>query len=261
MEILGIDIGGSGIKGAIVNSKTGELTKPRFRLPTPKSAKPSPMADVTSEVTRHFDWRGVIGIGFPAVIHNGVVFSAANIHKKWIGTDAASLFSNRTGCPVLVINDADAAGLAEMAFGAGCGRQGVVIVVTIGTGLGSSLFLDGNLVPNTELGHLEIGGMDAERRASDAARKRDKLSWQEWGENFNVFLNTIERLFWPDLIIVGGGVSKQFEEFYPFIDLRTEVIRAKLLNYAGIIGAALAAKELTTTFVNEVANHSKMSPN
>jgi len=245
MEIMGIDIGGSGIKGAIVNTDTGEFTTPRFRLPTPIPAKPSPVAEVTSEITHHFDWHGVTGIGFPAVIHSGVVFSAANIHKKWIGTDAAALFTEHTGGSVLVINDADAAGLAEMTFGAGSGRKGVVLIVTIGTGLGSSLFLKGDLVPNTELGHLEIDGKDAEWRASDAARQRENLSWQKWGGNLNVFLNTLERLFWPDLIIVGGGVSKQFDKFAPYINLRTEIVQAKLLNDAGIIGAALAAKVLT----------------
>ena len=242
MEILGIDIGGSGIKGAPVDTETGEFVAPRLRLPTPKSAKPAPVAEVVAEISRNFDWHGFIGCGFPTVIRNGVALSAANVHRKWIGTNAVTLFSEHTGCPVCVINDADAAGLAEMTFGAGRGRLGTVFVVTIGTGLGSALFLDGRLVPNTELGHIEINGMDAERNASDAARKREKLSWKKWGQRFNVFLNTLEKLFWPDLFILGGGISKQADSFIPYLNVHAEIVTAQLLNDAGIVGAALAAK-------------------
>jgi polyphosphate glucokinase len=244
MEILGIDIGGSGIKGAPVDIETGEITAPRYRMPTPESAKPRPVAEVVAEIARHFEWHRLIGCGFPSVIRDGFALSAANVHRKWIGTNAVSLFHEYTDCPVCVVNDADAAGLAEMAFGAGCGRRGTVIVVTIGTGLGSALFLDGRLVPNTELGHLEINGVDAERNASDAARKRERLSWKKWGLRFNVFLNTLEKLFWPDLFILGGGVSKQSEKFIPYLSVQTEIVTAQMLNDAGIVGAALAAKAL-----------------
>jgi polyphosphate glucokinase len=244
MEILGIDVGGSGIKGAPVDIETGEFTAPRFRLPTPEGAKPAPVAKVVAEIARNFDWHDRIGCGFPAVIRNGVALSAANIHRKWIGTNVVSLFSEQTGCPVCVVNDADAAGLAEMAFGTGRGRQGTVLVVTIGTGLGSALFLDGRLVPNTELGHIEVNGVDAEQNASDAARKRERLSWKKWGQQFDIYLKTLEKLFWPDLFILGGGISKQAEKFLPYIEVQAEILTAQLLNDAGIVGAAFAARNL-----------------
>jgi polyphosphate glucokinase len=240
-EILGIDIGGSGIKGAPVDVDSGNLLAPRFRLPTPDPAKPRPVAETLGEVARHFAWSGSIGCGFPAVVQSGVVRSAANIHEKWIGVDARALFSETCGCMATVINDADAAGLAEMTFGAGQGRKGVVLVITIGTGLGSALFIDGHLLPNTELGHIEIDGEDAEKGASDAARQREGLSWKRWGKRFNKYLDTLEYLFSPDLIILGGGISKDHDKFMPFLNLRAEVQPAKLLNEAGIIGAALAA--------------------
>ncbi|MBN2549225.1 MAG: ROK family protein [Anaerolineales bacterium] len=242
MEILGIDIGGSGIKGALVDIDTGSLTAERFRIPTPEPSKPPVVAKVVAEIAQHFDWHGPIGCGFPAPIHAGVAETAANIHKKWIGTNVAALFSDATGCPVYVINDADAAGLAEMSFGAGRGRMGVVMIVTIGTGLGTALFNNGLLLPNTELGHLEINGADAELRAADAARKRDKLSWKKWGKRFNEYLQRLEHLFWPDLFILGGGACKQFDQFRDQLTVRAEVVPAQLLNEAGIVGAALAAK-------------------
>ncbi len=241
-EILGIDIGGTGIKGAPVDVENGSLLAPRFRLLTPSPSKPKPMAETVAEIARHFAWTGPIGCGFPALVQAGVVRSAANIHKKWIGVDAQALFADVTGCPVIVLNDADAAGLAEMTFGAGRGRNGVVMIITIGTGLGTALFLDGQLVPNTELGHIEIGGQDAELRASDAARQRDKLSWKRWAKRFNRYLNTLERLFSPDLFILGGGASKKHEKFIPLLSVRAEILPAQLLNEAGIIGAALAAR-------------------
>lgn len=241
-EILGIDIGGTGIKGAPVDVENGSLLAPRFRLLTPSPSKPKPMAETVAEIARHFAWTGPIGCGFPALVQAGVVRSAANIHKKWIGVDAQALFAEVTGCPVIVLNDADAAGLAEMTFGAGRGRNGVVMIITIGTGLGTALFLDGQLVPNTELGHIEIGGQDAELRASDAARQRDKLSWKRWAKRFNKYLNTLERLFSPDLFILGGGASKKHEKFIPLLSVRAEILPAQLLNEAGIIGAALAAR-------------------
>ena len=185
MKVLGIDVGGSGIKGAPVDTKKGKLLAPRFRIPTPEGAKPKPVAKVVAEVAKHFEWDGPIGCGFPAAVQHGVARTAANIDDSWIGTDIEALFSQKSGCPVSVINDADAAGLAEMAFGAGAGRDGVVLIVTIGTGLGTSLFTNGVLLPNTELGHIEINGEDAELMASDAARKRDDLSWRKWAKRFD----------------------------------------------------------------------------
>jgi polyphosphate glucokinase len=244
-EILGIDIGGSGIKGAPVDVDAGTLLAPRFRIPTPESAKPQPVAEIVAQIVRQFAWNGPVGCGFPAVVQAGVVRSAANIHKKWIGVDAQKLFTQVSGCPTVVVNDADAAGMAEMAFGMGRGRQGVVLVITIGTGLGSALFIDGCLVPNTELGHIEMDGMEAEWRASDAARQRDKLSWKRWAKRFDNYLAMLEKLFSPDRIILGGGVSKEHEKFLPLLTTRAELMPAQLLNEAGMIGAALAALSLS----------------
>ena len=241
MKILGIDVGGSGIKGAPVNTKTGDLLAPRYRIPTPQPSKPKAVARVVAEIADHFEWDGPIGVGFPAPIQRGVALTAANIHKKWVGTNAAKLFTKATGCPVTVLNDADAAGLAEMKFGAGRRHKGVVLLVTVGTGLGTSVFTNGHLVPNTEFGHIEIGGQDAEQFASDAARKREDLSWEVWGARLNTYLLRMEALLWPDLIILGGGVSKKFARFRPYLTVRAEVVPAATLNEAGIIGAALAA--------------------
>jgi len=242
MQILGIDIGGSGIKGAPVDIDTGEMLSERFRIPTPQPANPKAVAETVSQIAKHFEWTGPIGCGFPAVVQQGVTRTAANVHKKWIGTDAVALFHEKTGCPVRVVNDADAAGLAEMKFGAGKGHQGVVLLVTIGTGLGTSLFTDGVLLPNTELGHIEIDCYDAELKASDAARKRDDLSWKKWGRRLNTYLNSLEALMWPDLIILGGGVSKKSAKFMPYLDVNAEIMVAETFNHAGIIGAALAGK-------------------
>jgi polyphosphate glucokinase len=244
MQILGIDIGGSGIKGAPVDTETGELLAARQRIATPEPSKPAAVAEVVGEIAHSFNWLGPIGCGFPSVIKSGVTYSAANVHKKWIGANAAALFSEATGCPVVVLNDADAAGLAEMTFGAGRGRMGVVVLITIGTGLGSALFTDGHLSPNTELGHLQIRGMDAEWRASDAVRKRDKLSWKEWSARLNEYLQTLEGLLTPDLFILGGGVIKMQDKFLPRLKLQAEVLPAQYLNDAGIVGAALAAQKL-----------------
>jgi polyphosphate glucokinase len=241
MQALGIDIGGTGMKGAPVNTATGELLAERFRLPTPKSGKPKAMAEVVAEISKHFAWQGPAGAGFPAAIQNGVALTAANIHHKWIGTDVSALFSEASGCPVRALNDADAAGLAEMRFGAGRDCRGVVLVVTIGTGLGTAVFTDGVLLPNTELGHIEIDGMDAEYNASDAARKREKMSWDAWGKVFDRYLCTLERLLWPELIILGGGGVKKFAVFAPMLRVRAKVVPAQFLNEAGIVGAALAA--------------------
>ena len=243
MEILGIDIGGSGIKGAPVDTETGSLLAPRHRVPTPEPSKPKAIADVVAEIARQFNWQGPVGCGFPAAVRNGIIMTAANINKKWIGTNAADLFSSAMDCPVYVLNDADAAGLAEMTFGAGREQPGVVLIVTIGTGLGTAVFTGGHLVPNTELGHIEIRGLDAETRASDAARKRDDLSWEKWGDRFNEYLNYLEKLLWPDLIILGGGVSKEFERFMPRLTVHAQVVPAQFLNEAGMVGAALAARD------------------
>jgi polyphosphate glucokinase len=242
MQILGVDIGGSGIKGAPVDTETGAMLSPRFRLPTPASAKPRPVAQVVAQVARYFEWQGPIGCGFPGVVRQGVTLTAANVSKRWVGLNAEQLLGEATGCPVHLVNDADAAGLAEMAFGAGRGREGVVLVVTIGTGLGTALFADGKLLPNCEFGHLEIDGEDAELHATDAARKRQGLSWKQWAANFDRFLRRLEELIWPDLIILGGGISKNHEKFIPRLTVQAEVVPAQLLNEAGIVGAALSAR-------------------
>ena len=240
MHVLGIDIGGSGIKGAPVDTLTGALLAPRLRIPTPDPSKPQKIAQVILELAQKFDWKGPVGCGFPAAMRQGTALTAANIHKKWLGADAETLFSKTTGLPVRVVNDADAAGLAEMTFGAGRGQNGVVVIVTIGTGLGTAVFTGGKLLPNTELGHIEMNGKDAEQQASDAARKRDKLSWKRWGARFNQYLGRLEYLLWPDLFILGGGVSKEFEKFIPYLTVGCPVVPAQMLNEAGIVGAALA---------------------
>ena len=240
-KILGIDIGGSGIKGAIVDIKTGELITERFRLSTPKPAKPKAVAKVFSEVVEHFQWKGQIGVGFPAIIKNGIAHSAANIDEKWIGINAEKLFSEVTGCPVSVCNDADVAGVAEMQYGTGKGKDGIVILITIGTGLGSAVFHNGILLPNTEFGHLKFKGGIAEHYAADSVRKKEDLSWDKWGARFNEYLVHLERVFTPDLLILGGGASKKMAKFKDQIKINCPVVPAKLLNHAGIIGAASLA--------------------
>ncbi len=244
MQILGIDVGGTGIKGAPVDIDTGELLAERQRIPTPDPAKPKAVGKVVAEIAQHFAWNNPIGIGFPAVIRGGVAFTAANIHPKWIETNADALFAELTRCPVKVINDADAAGLAEVTFGAGRGYKGTILMVTIGTGLGTALFVDGKLYPNTELGHIELDGGDAEWMASDAARQRENLSWKKWAKRFDRYLGALERLLWPDLIILGGGVSKESENFLPLLTVKSKIVTATLLNQAGIVGAALSAQHL-----------------
>jgi polyphosphate glucokinase len=242
MQILGIDIGGTGIKGAPVDTDTGSLLAERYRLPTPEGAKPAPVAEVVKSVAMQFEWHAPIGCGFPAVIRNGVAESAANINQKWIGTNVAQLFSEVTECPVYVVNDADAAGLAEVTFGAGKDVHGVVLMITIGTGLGSALFIDGNLVPNTELGHIEVDSDDAESLASDLVRKQQDLSWKKWAKRLDKYLNRLENLFSPNLIILGGGAVKNQDQFFPLLTVHTKIIPAVLGNDAGIVGAALAAR-------------------
>jgi polyphosphate glucokinase len=244
MEILGIDIGGSGIKGAPINIESGKLVAERRRIPTPDPSTPQNIANTISEIVAHFNWNGQIGCGFPAVVREGKIFTASNINKKWIGTNAKELFSKTTGCETAIINDADAAGVAEMEFGAGKNQNGVVFIITIGTGIGTALFSKGNLVRNTELGHLIMHDIIAERYASDATRKKEDLSWKKWARRFNEFLLEIERLFWPDLIILGGGASKKHEKFFHHLDTKTKVVAAHLRNEAGMIGAAMATKYL-----------------
>ena len=244
MAILGIDIGGSGIKGGLVDLRTGALVAPRHRLPTPENSLPDDVATVVEGIRQDFQYRGLIGVGFPAIVHRGVAYSAANINPTWIGKDIASLIHAATGSQTYVLNDADAAGIAEMNFGAGKGtQQGVVLMLTIGTGIGSAIFVDGHLLPNTEFGHLQIRGKDAEKRASDATRKRKDLDWKAWTKRLQEFLSNMELLICPDLIIIGGGVSKYYDQFFPFLKLRAPIVPAKLENEAGIIGAAIYANQ------------------
>jgi len=241
VAILGIDIGGTGIKGAPVDTTTGELVGERFRLLTPVPSTPEAVSETVAQVAAHFGWQGPIGCGFPAVVRSGRVYTAANVDKRWIGQDAQSLFSEATGCPVTVLNDADAAGYAEMRFGIGEGRKGVVLLVTLGTGIGTALFVDGMLVPNTELGHIEIRGKDAEKRAAASARENKGLSWKKWARQVDEYLQHMNRYLSPDLIVIGGGVSKKHDKFLPRLTVKTEVVTARMENEAGIVGAALAA--------------------
>ena len=242
MQILGIDVGGSGIKGAPVNTDTGELLAERVRIKTPDKAEPQPMAEVAAEITRAFNWKGPVGIGFPAPIKSGVAMMAANISPKWVGTDADALFTKITGCDCHMINDADAAGLAEMEFGAGKGHPGTVIMLTLGTGIGTAIFHNGHLLPNTEFGHLDMKGKDAEHRVSAAVRETEGLSWKEYAKRLNKYVLQMEKLFWPDLFIVGGGISKQSDKYLPLLKIQTPIITAQFLNQAGIVGAALWAR-------------------
>ncbi|MCK6601761.1 MAG: ROK family protein [Bacteroidetes bacterium] len=242
MTILGVDVGGSGIKGALVNTETGSLITDRHRIPTPDPSTPHAVADAIHQLAKSFDYKGPIGVGFPSVIHNGIAKTASNIHKSWISTNARELFSLTTGCEVTVLNDADAAGLAEMTFGTGKDHRGTVLLVTIGTGIGTVLFVNGTMVPNLEMGHIFLhNGYFGEKYASDAVRKAKDLSWSAWAKRMNVYLKTMEDLTWPDLIIIGGGVSKKQEKFFPQLKLRTPFVAAHFRNEAGIIGAALAA--------------------
>ncbi|HXH86420.1 MAG TPA: ROK family protein, partial [Nitrospira sp.] len=209
----------------------------------PKGAKPEPVAETVAKIANYFEWNGPIGIGFPAPIKGGVAMMAANISEQWVGINADELFSKTTGCPCTTMNDADAAGLAEMEFGAGRGQPGTVIVLTLGTGIGTAIFHDGWLLPNTEFGHVEIKCEDAELRASDAARKRENLSWKKYAKRLNRYLTAMEKLFWPNLFIIGGGISKDYEQFLPLLTIDTPVVPAHQFNEAGIIGAALAARK------------------
>ncbi|MBN1178601.1 MAG: ROK family protein [Anaerolineae bacterium] len=244
MDVLGIDIGGSGVKGAVVDVRQGHLLTERRRIPTPQPSTPEAVADVVAEIVAHFDWRGPVGCTFPAVIKHGVVYTAANVDRVWIGTDGRKLLEKKTGDPVCLLNDADAAGMAEMAFGAGKERAGIVFLLTLGTGIGSAVFVDGALMPNTELGHLTMHGVDAEDYASDRVRKEEDLSWEAWSARLDEYLHLLEFLFSPDLFILGGGVSKKHEKYLHLLRTQTEIVPAKLQNEAGIVGAALAAQAL-----------------
>lgn len=244
MKILGIDIGGTGIKGALVDIDSGSLVTDRYRIDTPEGAAPQDVADVVNQIVKHFDYSGPIGCGFPAVVQKGITKSAANVSDKWINLNAAELLRKTTGCPVNLLNDADAAGLAEMAFGVGKGRRDSVALITIGTGIGVALFSNGQLWPNAELGHLEVNGREGEAFASKAVRKEENLSWEEFGDRLNEYLSALEKLIWPDLFILGGGDSKNFDEYRRhLVDVEAEVIPAEFLNEAGIVGAALSCQK------------------
>ncbi len=242
---LGIDVGGSGIKGAPVDLDQGAFAAERLRIDTPADSTPANVVEVIADVAEAFASQtgdGPIGVTVPAVVTHGIVRSAANIDKSWIETDAAELLRERLGRPVTVLNDADAAGVAEAYYGAGKGVTGTVLVATLGTGIGSALFVDGILVPNTELGHVELDGFDAETRAANSVRKNEGLGWEEWAERLQRYFSHIESLLWPDVIIVGGGVSKKADKFIPLLNLRARIIPAQLENDAGIIGAAFQAR-------------------
>lgn len=242
--ILGIDVGASGVKGALVDLQHGKLFGERFRVPTPQPATPAALAGAFAEVVEFFDYKGVVGCGFPAIVKSGVAHSAANIDKHWIGTNIEDILGKVSGTRVFATNDADAAGIAEMHYGAGKGEQGLVFLITIGTGLGTALFYKGMLVPNTELGHLYWKkSRPAEYYCSSGARERLKISRKEWAVRFNDYLHHLERLFSPDLFILGGGESKFFESYKEILDTEARVVPAQLLNNAGIIGAAVYAYE------------------
>ncbi|HNX45221.1 MAG: ROK family protein [Anaerolineaceae bacterium] len=241
---LGIDIGGSAVKGALVNTDTGELASERIRKVTREPLKPKEIVGLIATIQKELKYTGPIGAGFPGIIRHGIVCSSANLHKNWVGEDLPALIRAKTGQQASAINDADAAGLAEMRFGIQeAHNYHVVLFLTIGTGIGSAIFLDGKLLPNTEFGHIEIRGKDAEYRASAAIKRIEKLSWKAWGERFTEVLKKYEFLCSPDLIILGGGVSARFDAFSKYLKVDTKVVPAKLQNLAGIIGAAMAAKE------------------
>jgi polyphosphate glucokinase len=242
MNVLGIDVGGSGIKGAIVDVNTGEFVTDRIRIETPPGGKPEDMAAVVKEMVQKFEWTGIVGCGFPSLISGGIALIAANIDDSWVGMNVSELFSKASGCPFYVVNDADAAGIAEMTFGIGKQYQNeIVLFLTLGTGIGSAFFINGHLFPNTELGHMEVRGKDAEKRASAAVKTKKHLSYEQWAERLQEVLSKMEMLFSPDVFILGGGVSKATDQFLPFLKLRAKIVPAQLRNQAGIVGAALFA--------------------
>ncbi|MFN2304524.1 MAG: polyphosphate--glucose phosphotransferase [Anaerolineales bacterium] len=245
MAVLGIDIGGSGIKGAPVDLETGAFAADRFRIPTPSPGNPGQVIEVIRRIVDHFEWEGKIGAGFPGVVRRGVIGTAANVSKEWVGQNLAELIIDATGCQTIVLNDADAAGLAEMRFGVGRQyEEDYVLFLTIGTGIGSALFVKRQLWPNSELGHLKVRGKDAEHRAGDGVRKEKSLSWKKWGKKLKEVLQIYDFLFSPDAIIIGGGVSKKFKKYGKYLkNIKADIIPAELQNQAGIIGAAMAAEE------------------
>ena len=240
MKALGIDVGGSGIKGAIVDTRRGKLISERFRVKTPHPATPKAIAKVIAQVVKHFKWKGPIGCGMPGPIRHGTVMSMSNLDSSWVGAEAHEIFGKACGRNVKVLNDADAAGLAEMRFGAGKRKDGVVIIVTLGTGIGSAVFVHGRLLPNSELGQIELRGKKAELRASARVRKVKNMTWTRWSMVLNEYLGTLEQLIWPDLFIIGGGVSRKANKFLPHLTLCAKIVPARLHNEAGIIGAALS---------------------
>lgn len=243
VRVLGVDIGGTGIKGAPVDTRKGVLLVKRHRILTPKPSTPDAVADVVAEIVNYFEWTGPVGVTFPGVVKRGVTLTAANLDKGWIGVDADAMLTERLGLPVHVINDADAAGLAEMKFGAGKGHDGVVILITLGTGIGTALFVNGKLLPNTEFGHIEMNGKDAEDQAAESVRIEKNLSWKKFAKRVDEYLGRLEFLLWPDRIIIGGGASQDADKFLPHLARTAEVVPAALLNDAGIVGGALAFED------------------
>lgn len=243
--ILGIDVGGTGIKGGIVDIIKGEMVSERFKVATQQPATPTSVVAQIFEIINHFTWTGSVGIGFPAVVDNGVVYSASNIHDDWINTRISDLLNRDGRSNIFIANDADVAGLAELNFGVAKGRKGKVLLLTIGTGIGSALIVNGQLVTNTELGHLYMKGHKkiAEKYASNAAREREELKWKAWAKRFNEYLNYVNHLCYPDLIVLGGGISKHFHKYGDHFDLQHKVVPAELKNFAGIVGAALYAQQ------------------
>jgi polyphosphate glucokinase len=240
---FGIDVGGSGVKGGIVDLDTGQLVGERHKILTPQPSTPDAVARTISAVVRHFDWQGPLGVTYPGVVTDGVVRTAANVDKSWIGANAARVIGDALGGqPVTVLNDADAAGLAEERYGAGKDNAGLIVLLTFGTGIGSAVIRDGVLLPNTEFGHLEVGGMEAEHRAASSVKDRKQWSYERWTKEVTKVLVAIENAIWPDLFIVGGGISRKADKWVPLLQCRTPVIAATLQNTAGIVGAAMAAK-------------------
>ena len=241
-QALGVDVGGSGVKGAIVDLDTGQLVGERLRLETPQPATPQAVTQTVAEVVRHFNWTGPLGVTYPGVVVDGVVQTAANVDPAWIGTNAADAYSQALGGQrVTVLNDADAAGLAEQRYGAGRNRSGVIVLLTFGTGIGSAVIHNGMLLPNTEFGHIEVDGKEAEHRAASSVKERREWSYQQWTKEVTKVLVAVENAIWPDLFIAGGGISKKADKWIPLLKNRTPVVAAELLNTAGIVGAALAA--------------------
>jgi len=250
-QVLGIDIGGSGVKGAIVDLRKGEFASERVRIPTPSPHNPQTMLCAIEQIIAAFKWKGIIGCGFPGVVRGQIIDTAANIGgKNFIGVNLAEMIGQRTGCEAWILNDADAAGIAELKFGAGKGKKGVVMMLTVGTGIGVSLFTDGVLVPNLEFGHLKVRdkvtgkNIAAEKLCSDAARKSKDLQWRQWAERFNKYLNYVHDLCWPDLMILGGGIASKSDKYIKYIDVKCDIAIAKLENRAGIIGAAYQASKI-----------------